>query len=222
MKAEIKQSKELSYIMICPDGYDPDISLPFVLVLHGFGANMQDLAGLCPMINDRDYIYFCPNAPLEFDLGMGSKGYGWHPPREMSQANDILQAESLLNNFIDELFDTYPLDATLNFMLGFSQGGGMTYRCGLDKPDKFKGLIALSASMPNPENLQDKMPQVKYQELFIAHGFQDQVVSINNAEETQLFLKNSEYSVEYNTYTMGHEIRPEVIADIKEWMVDRF
>ena len=74
MKAEAKQDLSLPYIYIEPDGFDENRSYPMMLVLHGFGANMQDLAGLTPMISSTDYIYICPNAPMEFDLGIGAKG----------------------------------------------------------------------------------------------------------------------------------------------------
>ena len=73
MKAEAKQDLSLQYICVEPDNFDSNKKYPLMLVLHGFGANMQDLAGLTPMISSTDYVYICPNAPLEFELGFGSK-----------------------------------------------------------------------------------------------------------------------------------------------------
>ena len=37
----------LHYLTIFPDDYDADADYPLVVMLHGFGANMQDLASPC-------------------------------------------------------------------------------------------------------------------------------------------------------------------------------
>ena len=46
------------------------------IMLHGFGANMQDLAGLAPAIESEGYVYACPNAPIPFNLGLGQEAAG--------------------------------------------------------------------------------------------------------------------------------------------------
>ena len=51
MRAEIHEGTGLQYITVVPDDHDPEASYPLVIMLHGFGANMQDLAGLAPTIN---------------------------------------------------------------------------------------------------------------------------------------------------------------------------
>ena len=51
MRSEINEGSGLQYITIVPDEYTPESTYPLVIMLHGFGANMQDLAGLAPSIN---------------------------------------------------------------------------------------------------------------------------------------------------------------------------
>ncbi len=80
MQAEQHQGAGLKYLTITPDGYDPELPYPLMIMLHGFGANMQDLAGLAPAISATGYVYACPNAPIHFDLGGGHIGYGWTSP----------------------------------------------------------------------------------------------------------------------------------------------
>ena len=62
----------MKYLTLLPDDYDPQTSYHLIIMLHGFGANMQDLAGLAPVINSQDYVYACPNAPIAFDSGRWS------------------------------------------------------------------------------------------------------------------------------------------------------
>ena len=94
MQAERHEGDGLKYITILPDGYEPGIRYPLVIMLHGFGANMQDLAGLAPTINQRGYVYAFPNAPLPFALGGGYTGWGWTPRGADATAENSTTAAS--------------------------------------------------------------------------------------------------------------------------------
>ena len=48
MRAESHEGSGLKYLTVLPDDYDSERSYPLVVMLHGFGANMQDLAGSGP------------------------------------------------------------------------------------------------------------------------------------------------------------------------------
>ncbi len=218
MKTQEHQGKGLTYLNVYPDDYDPSLSYPLVVMLHGFGANMQDLAGLAPAIQREGYVYSCPNAPLPFDLGPGMVGYGWHPPRGAATAEDFQQAENLVNGYFDEVFEQLKATPGQIVLLGFSQGGGMTYRCGLGRPDTFAGLVALSASLPDPEVLKLRLPDQRKQPIFIAHGRADQVVSMDTGRVARAFLEGEFYLPDYHEYDMGHEIPPMVLRDLVPWL----
>ncbi len=103
MKFERHQVKDLKYLTVVPDNHAPDVHYPLVVMLHGFGANMEDLAGLAPAIESEGYVYVCPNAPIPFELGLGQVGYGWIPPRGQATPEDIQHAEGQLSGFLDEI-----------------------------------------------------------------------------------------------------------------------
>lgn len=219
MKAEQHQGKHLTYLTVLPDDYDPQVSYPLVIMLHGFGANMQDLAGLAPTIETQGYIYACPNAPLPLDLGLGRLGYGWMPPRGEATPEDVQRAETLLTGFFDEVFEHLKVIPGQALLLGFSQGGGMTYRCGLSRPETFAGLVALSASLPDPDVLKGRLPAERKQPIFVAHGRFDPMVPMDNARATRKFLQSENYQIDYHEYDMGHEIPMQVLQDLIPWMV---
>ena len=98
------------------------------------------------------------------------------------------------------------------------QGGGMTYRMGLQRPDKFVALVALSASLPDPEILRPRLPDHRKQPVFVAHGLYDQMVSMDSARRTREFLDAENYNLSYHEYNMGHEIPVEVLRDMVPWM----
>lgn len=218
MQVQQYQGKGLKYLTVLPDDYDPQTSYPLIIMLHGFGANMQDLAGLASVINSRGYVYACPNAPIMFDLGGGHPGYGWSSPRGQSTAEEIQTAEQLLAEFFEEVLPQFQVAPGRALLLGFSQGGGMTYRCGLARPETFAGLVALSASLPDPEILQDRLPEVRTQPVFIAHGTSDPMIAAERAQAAREFLEGAGYPLEFHEYAMGHEINQDVLSDLIPWI----
>ncbi len=218
MKYERHQGQDLEYLTVVPDNHASDVNYPLVVMLHGFGANMQDLAGLAPAIASEGYVYACPNAPIPFDLGPGQVGYGWTPPRGKATPEDIRHAEGLLGGFFDEILAQFQISSGQALLMGFSQGGGMTYRCGLSRPEVFAGLVALSASLPDPDVLRGRLPQRREQPIFIAHGRADPMGSMESARNTREFLEEEGYSPDYHEYDMGHEIPLPVLQDLIPWM----
>ena len=218
MKAEIYDGSGLQYITIVPDEYDSDSAYPLVVMLHGFGANMQDLAGLAPAINDTGYVYACPNAPIPFELGPGQTGFGWMTPRGGGTPEETANSEQLLSDFFDTVFEQFNVMPGQALLLGFSQGGGMTYRCGLGRADKFAGLAALSATLPDSDELLARLPSERKQPIFIAQGRYDQMVSEDTAHSAKTFLENNGYSPDFHLYDMGHEISGEELGDLVPWM----
>ena len=218
MEAKRHQGKRLRYIVIEPDGYNPEHSYPLVILLHGFGASMGDLAGLCPAIDRQGYVYVCPNAPLEFQIGPGIIGYGWTPPRSEGTAEDTRRVLEQLDAFFDEIIEEYHVTQGRALLMGFSQGGGMTYRYGLERPDRLAGLAALSCYLPEPEELRTKLPEIRTQPIFISHGTYDEMAPVEMARRARDFLQEEGYTLSYNEYPISHEIGPHVMADLVPWI----
>ena len=205
-------------MVIQPDGYSPEVHYPLIILLHGFGASMHDLAGLCPSIDTEGYIYACPNAPLSFQLGPGHVGYGWMPPKGQATEEDAQRAVALLEAFFDEVMEQYNVAPGRVILMGFSQGGGMTYRCGLPRPEVFAGLGALSSGTLNPEEFEGRLPEKRSQPIFIAHGVYDELAPIELGRQAKSFLEGEGYRPSYNEYPIRHEISQEVLDDLVPWI----
>lgn len=218
MKGEIHEGPGLQYLTVVPDDYQPGDSYPLVIMLHGFGANMHDLAGLAPAINPSGYVYACPNAPIPFNLGLGHAGFGWATPRGGSTPEEVANSEALLANFFERVLSEFGVEQGNCLLLGFSQGGGMTYRCGLGRPETFAGLAALSSLLPDAEELDPRLPAERVQPIFVAHGRYDQMIAESTAHMAKSYLENAGYNPEFHVYDMGHEISGEVIRDLVAWM----
>ena len=219
MQAREIEGNSLAYILVEPDGYDESHEYPAVILLHGFGASMRDLVGLAPSIDQGGYLYLFPNAPIRMQFEYGMTGYAWTPPGGEPGGEDAAtRAEELLAGFFDEAMERHGITEGGMVMGGFSQGGMMTYRYGLRRPEMFAGLVILSGRVTSPEILADNLPEHRTQPIFVAHGTQDAVIGVEAARESRDFLAAQGYSPQYHEYQIAHEISQDVMSDLVPWL----
>ena len=218
MKTITHQGKSLNYLTVHPDNYRQEESYPLVILLHGYGANKQDLASLSPAIDAEGYVYAYPNAPFAVQIGPGMMGYAWGMIGGEGNPEDAKRVEDMLLTFFDEVMQQYRVSPGRVVLGGFSQGAGMTYRCGLSRPEVFPGLIALSGALRDVDELRGRLPTERAQSIFVAHGVDDTLAPVERARDTRAFLEAEGYAPWYKEYPMGHEITPDVLADLVPWV----
>tara|TARA_B100001250_G_scaffold67840_1_gene54368 strand:- start:3441 stop:4082 length:642 start_codon:yes stop_codon:yes gene_type:complete len=211
MKNKEHFGKNLSFISLSPE--DDSLSLGVIFLLHGFGANMRDLVDIAPMINQKDFIYIFPNAPFEINSGFNQKAYSWF---DFDNLNEIKESEKILENTIEESLGLFNIDKDKIYLGGFSQGGMMTMHADIIHQNLFSGLLILSSTIISQIDLNIDLsinPRV-----FLAHGVNDSIISINQGQETHRKLISKGLNVEYHEYEMGHQIIEKEIIDIKSWL----
>jgi len=213
-----RQASSLQYVAVHPDGYDAEKSYPLVVLLHGFGANMHDLASLAPAIDSTGYVYLFPNAPLTISFGPGMTGSAWTPIANDKTAADVANAEALVTGFVDEMVSLYRPGPGRVLLGGFSQGGMMTYQVGLPRPDTFAGLVALSGRIDAADALAGRLPQEREQPVFIAHGTGDPLIAVHHARESRDFLVGHGYQPIYHEFPIAHEISQAVLDQLAPWV----
>ena len=218
MESKEHQGKTLRYLTVEPDGYDPNKKYPLVILLHGYGASMGDLAGLSPAIDPTGYVYAFPNAPLSVEVGFGTTGYAWIPPRDSGSPQDAQNSVEMLATFVEEVMEQFQVEPPNALLGGFSQGGMMTYRYGMTNPHLFSGLAALSSSVRDPEGLKEQLPESRDIPIFVTHGTSDQMISVSDARASKSFLEAEGYKPVYKEYQMGHEINQDVLDDFVPWL----
>ena len=220
MEAEEVKGESLTYLVLRPDDYRSAVSYPALVLFHGFGASMRDLAGICPLISRTGYLYVCPNAPYPIDFGDDQVGYSWSLPRSEGSGAGPPIDEEALDAFFAELRERYGIDPGRTVILGFSQGSGLVLRYGLPRRDApFAGLIALSGGLRDAEELKARLPDDRSLPIHIGHGFFDQVVAVDRSRQTRAFLEEQGYRPFYKEYRMGHQISMgEQLDDIIAWL----
>lgn len=212
---------ELLHTAHIPAGDD---RFPAVVALHGWGASAHDLLGLAPAIHGGDAVVICPEGPLRVPIGQGIDGHGWFPLNESREVSvsDIRRASDLVAEFIDLAMERYPIDPRKLVVLGFSQGGVISYDLALRNPDRFAALVALSSWLPEP--LADTLSQLPgFSDLptYVVHGTEDPMLPVSLGQQSRDRLMALGVSTAYREYEMQHEIRPEALRDLLGWLEEK-
>ena len=220
MEGTPHEGEALDYVSITPTDYDASREYPVIILVHGFGASMYDLAGLSPGISQTDYVYLCPNGIVPIDVGGGQEGFGWTTPGGFNDEAESQRAEDAFEAFMNEVSAPYKVQPGKTLVVGFSQGGGIAYRYGLTRPEMFAGVAALSASLAEPDKLLPRLPDSRTQPIFIGHGNQDPVVPLDHGQDACALLESWGYGdCTYNEYAgAGHEITPTELRDLAAWV----
>ena len=218
MRAIEHRGESLTYMTVEPDNYQPDTPYPLIILMHGFGSHMGDLAGLAPAISQTDYVYAFPNAPIHMEMGFGAEGYAWTSLSEGDRAKLAKLSEIKLNGFFKEVFHLYHIEPGTVVLGGFSQGGMMAYRVGMARPRTFKGLAILSSILREDDQLLGCVDSEAGQSIFISHGTQDTIISVEDGRKSASLLEARGYTPEYREYEIGHEISTEVLSDLRRWL----
>lgn len=189
--------------------------LPLVILLHGRGADMNDLASLAPPL-DAGYRFLFPNAPHSFEpmpgYSFGSTWFeGWPPSRQ-----SIAESRRLLLEFLDAAVTRFPTPQGKLLIGGFSQGALMSLDCGFRMKQPVAGIVSMSGAI-----FEDDLPPLRPLPVLIAHGTADDVIPVVAARRTRLVLEEHGIDPEYYELPIGHYISPEEIEVVREFMAQR-
>lgn len=178
-------------------------------MLHGWGANAKDLASVVPFLNLPDYQFILPDAPFNHPHVPGGKA--WYDFQQNNKG--YFESKQLLNDWLQSLEKETGVPLSQMILSGFSQGAAMTLDVGLQLP--LAGLVALSGYLhPVTESTTSAISPI-----LLVHGRQDSVVPLSAAQKARDSLFAMGAKVQYQEFDMGHEIRPEVITLIRNFIV---
>lgn len=198
----------LKYMLIVPSGKADSAEMPLVFVLHGRGADANDLAGIAPSIDGPGgYRFVFPNAPEPFEPAPGFQfGYTWFDGWP-AERHSFLQSRTLLLRFVDETLARYPTPAGKVILSGFSQGGMMSLDAGFRTAQKLAGIAVMSGAL-----YEDDLPPFKPMPVLMVHGTQDDMIPVLAARRARRVLEQHGIEPEYHEFPIGHYVTPESLA----------
>ena len=193
----------------------PPEGAPLLLLLHGYGANEEDLLGLAPHLDAR-LVCVSARAPYVLDFG----GFAWFNIEIGAEGIrfDFAEAEEPLVQVLS-LVDALRRDhrPARIFIAGFSQGASMALAAALKRPRDFAGAIALSG-LCKPEMLPEDAGSVQGLKIFMSHGRFDPVIPIAQARASRDLLTPLGLDLLYKEYDMPHAIAEPCLEDLASWL----
>lgn len=148
-----------------------------VVLLHGVGADGNDLIGLAPYwapaLPDAEFV--SPDAPFPCD--MAPYGRQWFSLQDRSPAAilaGVRAAAPILDAFLDDALTQRGLDASKLALVGFSQGTMMSLYVGPRRARALAGIVGYSGALIGADTLTEDIrsrPPV-----LLVHGDADQIV----------------------------------------------
>jgi phospholipase/carboxylesterase len=179
-----------------------------VILLHGLGADGNDLIGLAPywarLLPETEFL--APNAPFPCD--MAPYGYQWFSSQDRSPAavlGGVRAAAAILDAFIDEALAERGLGEGDLALVGFSQGTMMSLFVGLRRAQTMAGIVGFSGRLLAPELLAGEL--CSRPRILLIHGTEDPLVPYASLAAAESALTAAGVAVETLTCPgIGHSI----------------
>lgn len=167
-----------------------------VVLLHGLGANGQDLIDLARYWEHDlpDTVFVSPDAPFPCD--MAPMGYQWFSLQSWSPQSileGVENATPFLNDFVGRMAEHYGIDDSKIALMGFSQGCMMSLYAGPRRKNKIAGVLGYSGALVGAESLNaagvHKIP------IHLIHGDMDMVVPVMAYYDAKTKLESAGFEV---------------------------
>lgn len=200
-----------------------------VIWLHGLGADRYDFLPVAEALQETllSTRFVLPQAPTRaVSINGGYEMPSWYDILAMTPARAISREQldesaKMVIDLIDQQ-KASGIDASRIFLAGFSQGGAVVLHAAFMKwQGALGGVLALSTYAPTfSDELELSASQQRIPALCL-HGQYDEVVQNAMGRSAYEHLKQQGVTVTWQEYPMGHEVLPEEIRDIGQWLRQR-
>ena len=201
-----------------------------IFMLHGYGDSAENFIHIASPLDKMDlkanYIAF--DAPSIIpNYSLGRQWFNLYPngiyiadagPKEIKIIqSEILRVNQILENTIKQAMSKYDLSYKDCFLLGFSQGGMMTFEFGNYSFNSLGGLAILSGRIMR-EDIIINQSLIKTP-IFISHGDRDDVLPIKVYDRACNFLKKNKILFESHKLEGDvHTISPNAINLLQKFI----
>ena len=198
-----------------------------IILLHGYGANMQDLYPLSTMIDEKYNVYF-PNGPMTLDPSGFSRA--WFPIDEEALQAALMQGthRDLREYFPPELddrktqlyaiLDELGLDIGNTILGGFSQGAILATELMLQAQIAPKALLILSGAFIKKLEWSKLFINAKGLPIFQSHGTLDHLLAFQHAKELDNELTAAGAKLEFHEFQGSHEIPMGILEKLSDFL----
>lgn len=204
-----------------PAGHDSTKSYPLVIGLHGYGATAESFTGLWPRFGTPGFIFAVPEAPYAYTAAP-EVGYSWWPDRPVDDgisADAGERTERYILRLAAELSLRHRVGGV--YLLGFSQGAGLSYRIGIRHPDVFAGIAPFGGWLDTIDINAAEFAAARGLRILVGHGREDRVVPYDRGTAARDFLKRRGFKVRLFDFAGGHRVPPELCREFVKWLDEK-
>ena len=166
------------YFVLDPGMPDTENKRPVVILLHGHGESAATVLGRAAFAGytPRDWARLAEREHLLLIAPEGVKGsdgkVAWNDCRGDATTNATTDDVGFIGALIDTAVRDLGVDPRRVYVFGFSNGGGMAYRLGIEMARRFAAIGVQSALMPAQSRC---APPARPLSVFILHGTGDPI-----------------------------------------------
>lgn len=210
---------------------DIDKNKPTVILLHGYGADHNDLVGLAGLVDPgKNFNWVFPNAPIALPMSFFGIGRAWFeldvatieqrfvPGSPLNFAEYLPKGLDEAGVTIQKLVESLALNHGSIILGGFSQGAMVSCHAALTKLKPIKALLQLSSTLIARQLWQSKLEERNDLSIFQSHGIFDPVLPFEAAKKlSEIFQKNQSLA-EFHPFQGGHEIPAPIIESLSQFL----
>jgi phospholipase/carboxylesterase len=202
-----------------------------VIMLHGFGADMNDLAPLHNYLDpEQRFNWIFPNGIQTVPLGPHVTGRAWFPIRMADIEAAAMRGEVV--DFADvfpegmesaelrlkSLFSHLRIEPKNLILGGFSQGAMMACQVALTLQDDIAAMLLFSGNCINFKVWQDLAAKHKAIPYFQTHGTDDPVLGFKHAERLHQMLSKAGLKGHFIPFRGFHEIPLPIVREAAKFL----
>jgi phospholipase/carboxylesterase len=204
------------HTLFAPLHYERGYSYPLIVWLHGRGSDERQLIRVMPLVSMRNYVAVAPRGTLlAASAPEEAESFGWQQSEEHVQ-----QAEQAIFDSIDVVGQKFHVAPRRVFLAGFDCGGTMAFRVALNHPSRFAGVLSLGGAFPTGRTPLAHLTEARRLPIFLGAGRHSSVYPPERVCEDLRLLHSAGLSITLRQYPCGHELPPQMLADVDRWIMD--
>ena len=185
-----------------------------VVLLHGVGADGNDLIGLAPELARRlpDAAFAAPDGPEPCDMApFGRQWFSLQDRRPTALLAGVQASVPLLNAFLDAELRNAGLGPGQLALVGFSQGTMLALYAALRRTPAIAAVLGYAGALLGAEHLPAEV--ASRPPVFLIHGDADEIVPVQALPAAVQGLQAAAVPVQWMIRPgVGHGIDPEGLA----------